>query len=142
MINRSPHRSNSTRVEITKSEASIYSSPIPPPQLLAHYNEIIPDGANRIMKMAEEQSEHRQSMERFYLKHDTIRAYLGQASALLIGLTGLGIGGFLINSGHDVAGGLLAGSTLVSLVTAFLTGSKSKRDEREKRNEKNLKLSK
>jgi uncharacterized membrane protein len=128
-----------THVEIRRSESS-YSSPIPPPELLNHYNEIIPDGANRILKMAEEQSQHRQSLERYVLKHDSIRAYVGQASALIIGLSGLGIGGFLVYSGHDVAGATVAGSTLVSLVTAFLTGTKSKRDERDKRNEKNLKL--
>lgn len=39
------------------------SSPFPPPQLLAQYNEAVPDGADRIVKLTENQAAHRQSIE-------------------------------------------------------------------------------
>lgn len=45
------------RVEAT------FSGPLPPPSLLARYSEIIPNGAERIMAMAERQSEHREKLE-------------------------------------------------------------------------------
>ena len=40
-----------------------YAGPIPPPAMLKEFNEIIPDGANRILKMAEVQVAHRHSLE-------------------------------------------------------------------------------
>lgn len=41
----------------------MYSGPIPPPEALARYEEIQPGAADRIIKMAEKQQEHRMSLE-------------------------------------------------------------------------------
>jgi uncharacterized membrane protein len=43
--------------------SSSFSGPLPPPNLLAQYNEVLPDGANRIVTMAERQAKHRQRLE-------------------------------------------------------------------------------
>jgi uncharacterized membrane protein len=40
-----------------------FSGPLPPPEILAQYNEIVPGAAERILKMAEEQSAHRRGLE-------------------------------------------------------------------------------
>lgn len=40
----------------------MYSGPIPPPEALARYEEIQPGAADRIIKMAEKQQEHRMSL--------------------------------------------------------------------------------
>jgi uncharacterized membrane protein len=40
-----------------------FSGPLPHPHLLAQYNKAVPDGAERILRLAEGQVEHRQSME-------------------------------------------------------------------------------
>lgn len=40
-----------------------FSGPLPPPPLLAQYNEALPNGADRIVKLTENQAKHRQSME-------------------------------------------------------------------------------
>jgi uncharacterized membrane protein len=42
---------------------SEFSGPLPPPGMLARYNDALPDGADRIVKMAEDQSSHRRRME-------------------------------------------------------------------------------
>ena len=44
---------------LTIKTSSAFSGPLPPPTILNKYNEIIENGAERIMKMAENQSEHR-----------------------------------------------------------------------------------
>jgi uncharacterized membrane protein len=40
-----------------------FSGPLPHPQLLGQYNEAVPDGADRIVKLTENQAQHRQSLE-------------------------------------------------------------------------------
>ena len=40
-----------------------FSGPLPHPQLLNQYNEVIPGGADRIVKLTENQAAHRQSLE-------------------------------------------------------------------------------
>lgn len=40
-----------------------FSGPLPHPQLLAQYNEAVPNGADRIVKLTENQAEHRQAIE-------------------------------------------------------------------------------
>lgn len=44
-------------------ESMSYSGPIPHPMLLKEFNDVIPNGADRIMAMAEKQSEHRINIE-------------------------------------------------------------------------------
>jgi uncharacterized membrane protein len=39
------------------------SGPLPHPQLLAQYDEVVPGGADRIVKLAENQVKHRQTMQ-------------------------------------------------------------------------------
>jgi uncharacterized membrane protein len=44
-------------------QAQTFSGPLPPPEILTKYNEAIPNGAERIMAMAERQAAHRQNIE-------------------------------------------------------------------------------
>jgi uncharacterized membrane protein len=39
------------------------SGPLPHPQVLARYDEVVPGGADRIVKLAENQVKHRQTMQ-------------------------------------------------------------------------------
>src|SRR5206468_1881503 len=52
-----------TQVRIER-QVSMRRGPLPDPGELAAYNQIIPNGADRIMKMAEEQSAHRIGLEK------------------------------------------------------------------------------
>ncbi|MFA4971711.1 MAG: DUF2335 domain-containing protein [bacterium] len=48
--------------------AQQYSGPIPPPEAMEKYNQILPGAADRILKMAEQQSQHRQGLENSVVK--------------------------------------------------------------------------
>src|SRR5690242_17849317 len=50
-------------LQVTQTMVMHHQGPLPDPEALARYGEIIPDGANRIMKMAEEQAKHRIQLE-------------------------------------------------------------------------------
>lgn len=77
------------------------SGPLPPPQVLKQYDQIVPNGADRIVSLAEDQIHHRQSMEA-----------RGQAFTFVLAVTTL-IGGVVaIVLGHSPEG-------LVPLVAAI-----------------------
>jgi len=124
-------------VEIT--EAS-FRGPIPPPAILREYNEVIPDGANRILTMAETQSAHRIGLERRVIVGDDVRAYLGLGTAFIIAMFGLYLSYRVIMAGHDVAGAALGAVELASLVSVFVYGSRTRRRELARREEKNQAL--
>ncbi len=46
-------------VSITYQRASTFSGPLPPPSILGEYSSVVQNGAERIMKMTENQSAHR-----------------------------------------------------------------------------------
>ncbi len=110
-------------------EMQSHSGPLPRPEDIALYNEHIPDGANRIMTMAEEQAKHRQGMERKMVEGAINQSGTGQKFALVIGITGIVAGTIVTLMGHDVVGGGIAGATVISLVYAFITGQRAQKDE-------------
>lgn len=46
------------------SQTSTYSGPLPAPEDLKRYDEVVAGAAERILRMAEENAEHRRQMER------------------------------------------------------------------------------
>lgn len=117
-----------------------FSGPIPPPSLLNGYAEIDATFPNRLLKMAEKQEIHRHRLETWAVIGGTILSYFGVACALLIALAAFYVGYLLIMANHDVAGTIFGGGGLVSLVSAFIYGTKSRRQERLQKNADNRKL--
>ncbi len=102
-----------------------HSGPLPDPETLAQYNGAITDGANRIMLMAEKQQEHRFKIETAVIKSQSNQSLLGQIFGLFIGLSGIASGTYLASIGESTVGGVIAGATVVSLVSIFVLGKKS-----------------
>lgn len=125
---------------VARQQTIAFSGPIPPPELLSKYGEIIPNGADRILQMAEKQSTHRRCIEKWSVIGGTILAYFGVLCAGVIAVTTLYLGSQLIHEGHYVSGSIFAGSGLVGLVMAFIYGTRSRRDERARRDQRNKEL--
>ena len=60
-----------------------FQGPLPPPEAFAAYNHILPGAADRILKMAEKQAGHRQTLERRALFGDLIKAMMGTVLAYI-----------------------------------------------------------
>jgi uncharacterized membrane protein len=100
-----------------------FRGPLPPPDLLRQYNEVIPNGAERIIALAEKQSAHRIEMEKIVISSQQGRSRLGQWFGFILGLTGMSVGGWVAVNGQPLAGASIAGATLVGLVAVFVTGT-------------------
>jgi len=110
-----------------------YSGPIPTPEALEKYNHIIPDGADRIMRMAENQSNHRIKIEEAVISGQVKQSSRGQIFGLIIAFFTLGSAVALAMFGHEAVACVLGGSTVISLATVFVIG---KREQRLKLEEK------
>ena len=61
-------RAQSTVVQRSQQVSKFQSAPVPTPDFLEGYNEHIPDGANRLFTMIENQSAHRIQMEAWHTR--------------------------------------------------------------------------
>ena len=126
--------SNQTNLQVRKTE--FYAGPLPHPDTLKKFEEILPGSADRILKQAENQTRHRIEMESKVINADIRKSYIGLIFGFLIGILGIGGGIYLATLGFDIFGPVLSSGTLVSIVVAFIYGTKSRKEEREKRFEK------
>lgn len=119
---------------IARSE--LFSGPLPPPQVLEKYNQVVPGAADRIIAMAESQSKHRQDLELKVITADIRSAKLGLWFGLIIGLTAIIGGVSCIIMGGEIGGSVIGGTGITGLVGVFVYGSTQRRKEREIRYQK------
>ena len=101
--------------------------------MLEHYDKVVPGAAERLLKMAEQQSEHRRGLEKTVLDADGRNSTLGVICALIITLGFLALSGYAIYLNHPWAATVIAGVGISSLVGTFIYGTSSRRHEREAR---------
>ena len=99
-----------------------FSGPLPPPAILAQYDQIVPGSAATILARSEKQSDHRMSLEAYVIPKQQDQSARGQHYGLIVALTGIIASVIMVLSGHDVAGGFVGGTTLLGMVTVFVTG--------------------
>ena len=127
------HGSSAMQHMLEVRTESQFSGPLPPPEILAKYNKVLAGAADRIISMAEQQSAHRQALERMAVEagiRDGEAARLWQRRGQTLGFTIaiLAIGGgsaaaiWSPNIAGQVSGGVIGGTALVSLVALFVRG--------------------
>ena len=132
-VSHPPQSRNGQLQALATARAESFSGPLPPPQILEKYNQIVPGAADRIIAMAESQSKHRQELETKAIESDIKNSRLGLHYGLIIGLATVAGGAFCIYSGYEIGGTVLGGTGLTGLVSVFVYGSTQRRKEREKR---------
>ncbi len=80
--------------------------------------------------MVETQSAHRRRLEEMNVRAAIRRAYIGQASALLVGLTGIVVAGIVAVKGQPIAASIIAVSDIAGLVGVYLRGAETQKEER------------
>jgi len=107
-------------------QKSSFSGPIPHPSVLQGYEDILPGLADRITKMAENQSKHRQKLEARVILVDGIKSILGLVFAFLIVIAALVAGVYTAIMGNPIFGGVVSLASLGVIVGAFIYQKKSK----------------
>ena len=125
---------NSTR-EVVLTKQELFSGPLPHPDILARFDAVVPGAAERIIKMAENQSAHRIEIEKKVINSDIVNSKRGQIFGFVVAIFGLLSSFVLVLKGYQVVGTLLGGATLVSLVGVFVYGSESRKSERKEKND-------
>lgn len=114
--------------------SEVFSGPIPPPEALARYEEIQSGAADRIIKMAEKQQDHRMSLEKKAIGGQIDQSKRGQIFGFIAILLCIGVAIFFAAS-FDMttfAASFLS-ITMVVLVGLFVTGKNiMKKDLKEK----------
>lgn|SRR5690625_1217444 len=111
--------------------SSAFSGPLPPPEILKGYNEIIENGAERIIRMAENQSTHRMGLENYAIKEELRQSRWGQVFGFILGVIGMGLATVLGLYGHEVVAGIFGSTTIIGLVTVFVIGRRAQRSNQE-----------
>lgn len=117
-------------VERTRSvQLQAFSGPLPSPQMLAEYEQVVSGSAERLLAQAEKEQSFRHEMVREQAKieksgqlHRAIQGYAGQAGAFILVMTVVIVGARLIEHGNDTAGLTSIITAIVVIAVAFITG--------------------
>jgi uncharacterized membrane protein len=107
-----------------------FSGPLPPPNILKQYNEALPNGAERVMVMAENQSKHRQGMESKVIDADIKARKRGQNYAFILASLFILAGSGLVFLGKNIEGFSMIGIAAGTLGAAFIVGKTQQKQER------------
>ncbi|WP_296560133.1 DUF2335 domain-containing protein [uncultured Acetobacterium sp.] len=115
-------------MQMTREER--FSGPLPHPQILRGYEEVVPGAAERILSMAENQATHRQQLEKAVINSNVRDSRMGVVFAFVIGIVGVSGGIYAVLQGAEWAGTLISGVSLGSIVGSFIYGTRSEKAER------------
>lgn len=110
-----------------------HQGPLPAPEDLARYNDIEPGLVNRIVLMAEQQSEHRQRLELIAVSSGAWNSKWGLVAGWTIGMTSVIGGVWIISIGMSAEGLATIITALGALVGVFIYGKRSTRKELERK---------
>lgn len=117
-------------VQRTLVSASVsFSGPLPPPEILAKYNQVLPGSAERIMAMAEEQQRHREHLEKVVIESNAAVQKLGPILGFIVAMSAVIGGVVVILMGRSAAGLVTILASLGSLVGVFIYGKRSQANE-------------
>jgi uncharacterized membrane protein len=124
-------RSNPAGGAFTAVTQSVtFTGPLPHPAILARYNEAIPNGAERIVAMAESQSAHRERIELMVVQGNVQSQARGTNYAFILCLAAL-IGGFaLLFTGRSAEGWVSILGSLSAVAGVFIYGRSKQGKER------------
>ena len=115
--------------ELSVARSDFFSGPLPHPGHLREYEKILPGSADRVIKMAEEQAQHRRQLETLISASNTKLEGRGQIFGFVIAMTALIGGGYIMASGQSVGGAAVAISAVAGLSGLFFWKSRERKRE-------------
>ncbi|WP_236571456.1 DUF2335 domain-containing protein [Rhodovarius lipocyclicus] len=98
-----------------------YSGPIPHPEILRGLNEVVPNGAERVVAMAEFETKHVRTMEEIAVRQAVREGTIAHWAASIVPVAGLVCATFIAGLGMEwAAGGIGVAAMAAPLVAAYL----------------------
>ncbi|MFM1580743.1 DUF2335 domain-containing protein [Helcococcus bovis] len=119
---------------VISEEISLYSGPIPSPEVLKQYSEIDYDFPNRILAMAENQSSHRIRIEEKVIKNDITNEKIGMILGFILCAISIIGGIYLAANNKNIIGFSAIFVPIASIVGVFITNKKQEKNVIEKNN--------
>jgi len=101
--------------------------------MLEQYDRVIPGGADRILRMAEKQLDHRQDLEGTVVKGNVTSQHRGQIFAFVLGLVAILGGIWLIAHDKSPEGLATIITALGGLAAVFIYGRRQQERERQQK---------
>jgi uncharacterized membrane protein len=118
------------RQQIIAQRLEYFQGPLPSPDVLIRYNDAVPNGAERILAMAEGQANHRQGIELAVIDGNIAAQARAQRYGFVIIMTVVLVGAGLLWQGKDAAGLTTILGALTSLIGVFMWGRYRQEKER------------
>lgn len=121
------------RQVVTQVIQSEFSGPLPPPNIIKGYEDILPGAADRILSMAENQAKHRQEIEKKMVDSEARDGFLGICFAFILGISCIFAGviiAFLVpQSSGAIAGSIFGVAGISSIIATFIKGTRAEKNK-------------
>lgn len=116
-------------VSLLYQQIQHFSGPLPSPEMLKKYNEILPNAAERVFRMAEKAQDHYEETEKKLVDLEIKKVPKGQNHAFMIAITGIVGAVICAFLGQVTIGSIIGGATLISVVPHFIPGKRKKKED-------------
>lgn len=119
-----------------KAYQQTWSGPLPSPQTLKEYNQVIPNMAERILDSFESQTKHRIQIEKEIVFSRSENMKKGQLFAFIIAMCLIILSLYCVYVSAYWLAGTICGTTITAYASAFIYGQHTQKEERkQKRNQ-------
>ena len=107
-----------------------HTGPIPSPEVFRKYGEVVPDAPERILRVFEQDSQHRREMQKLSIMREASRDTRAQWMAFVIMIVALGVTAVSVIFGQNVAPGIITGlATLFLALKVLFIGEKKESED-------------
>ena len=101
-------------------QALTWQAPIPPPEIIRGYNEVIENGGERLFAQFETEAKERRAITRRGGAHQFVIQIIARLFALSpLALSALGVAAYALSLGREVAATVIGGASIAMVVAAF-----------------------
>ncbi len=119
-----------SKTAIVQQMEMFFAGPLPAPSAFGQYDKVLPGAAERILRMAEQEQNHRHDIDNKRLSMDSRDSLIGICAGLGLGLSALVAGVIVAVNVPSVGGVILAGvfgiSGVGTIATSIVKGTRSK----------------
>lgn len=128
-----PKRADEKQIEHISIAAQhrSFSGPLPPPEDLAKYDQIVPGAAERIIGMAEAEMKHRHKNEDTVTRGIIHTTYLSAIFAFVVAISLAALAFYLAYKGSYTAAASVAVGSIAAVISAFVVKSHSNKKDKQ-----------